>query len=53
MSSVTRGLDRTKQQKQYSEGRICKHKGCKTRLSIYNPNETCAIHTTAPGGRPK
>ena len=28
----------------YSLGRVCRAKGCSTRLSVYNPTDTCAIH---------
>jgi hypothetical protein len=28
----------------YPPGRVCRVKGCSTRLSIYNPTDTCAIH---------
>jgi hypothetical protein len=28
----------------YPLGRVCRAKGCRTRLSVYNPTDTCAIH---------
>ena len=28
----------------YPPGRVCRTKGCRTRLSVYNPTDTCAIH---------
>ena len=28
----------------YPPGRVCRIKGCSTRLSVYNPTDTCAIH---------
>jgi hypothetical protein len=28
----------------YPPGRVCRVKGCRTRLSVYNPTDTCAIH---------
>ena len=28
----------------YPPGRVCRVKGCSTRLSVYNPTDTCAIH---------
>lgn len=28
----------------YPLGRVCRAKGCSTRLSVYNPTDTCAIH---------
>jgi hypothetical protein len=28
----------------YPPGRVCRAKGCRTRLSVYNPTDTCAIH---------
>ena len=28
----------------YPPGRVCRAKGCSTRLSVYNPTDTCAIH---------
>ena len=28
----------------YLPGRVCRTKGCGTRLSVYNPTDTCAIH---------
>jgi hypothetical protein len=28
----------------YPLGRVCGAKGCSTRLSVYNPTDTCAIH---------
>jgi hypothetical protein len=28
----------------YRPGRVCRAKGCRTRLSVYNPTDTCAIH---------
>ena len=28
----------------YPHGRVCRAKGCRTRLSVYNPTDTCAIH---------
>jgi hypothetical protein len=30
--------------KQYATGRICSAPGCETRLSRYNPNDTCSEH---------
>lgn len=31
----------------YKSGRTCAHEGCTTRLSVYNPSPTCALHTVA------
>jgi hypothetical protein len=28
----------------YPPDRVCRAKGCGTRLSVYNPTDTCAIH---------
>jgi hypothetical protein len=28
----------------YPPGRVCRAKGCRTRLSVYNATDTCAIH---------
>ena len=28
----------------YPPGRVCRVKGCSTRLSVYNPTDTCAVH---------
>lgn len=28
----------------YREGRKCRNRGCKTILSVYNPNPVCHIH---------
>jgi hypothetical protein len=28
----------------YPPGRVCRVKGCSTRLSVYNSTDTCAIH---------
>jgi hypothetical protein len=28
----------------YPPGRVCRAKGCRTRLSVYNPTDKCAIH---------
>ena len=28
----------------YPPGRVCRVMGCSTRLSVYNPTDTCAIH---------
>jgi hypothetical protein len=28
----------------YPPGRVCRAEGCGTRLSVYNPTDTCAIH---------
>ena len=28
----------------YPPGRVCGAEGCGTRLSVYNPTDTCAIH---------
>ena len=28
----------------YPPGRVCRTKGCRTRLSVYNPTDLCAIH---------
>jgi hypothetical protein len=28
----------------YPPGRVCRAKACSTRLSVYNPTDTCAIH---------
>lgn len=28
----------------FGEGRICRHPGCRTRLSIYNSNPHCYLH---------
>jgi hypothetical protein len=28
----------------YGRGRVCAASGCRTHLSIYNPNHRCAIH---------
>jgi hypothetical protein len=28
----------------YPPRRVCRAKGCRTRLSVYNPTDTCAIH---------
>jgi hypothetical protein len=28
----------------YPPGRVCRAKGCRTRLSVYNPTDRCAIH---------
>jgi hypothetical protein len=28
----------------YPPGRVCRVMGCSTRLSLYNPTDTCAIH---------
>lgn len=33
--------------KTYGVGRICAVEGCGTRLSAYNPSDTCALHTGA------
>jgi len=29
----------------YQTGRTCSYPGCTTRLSVYNPSPTCALHT--------
>lgn len=31
-------------QKTYPKGRVCAQPGCDTRLSMYNPEEYCALH---------
>jgi len=31
--------------KVFSEGRVCGHPSCTTRLSRYNPNLLCALHS--------
>lgn len=31
--------------KSYSERRECSHPECTTRLSRYNPDDTCGVHT--------
>ena len=28
----------------YPPGRVCRARGCSTRLSVYTPTDTCAIH---------
>jgi hypothetical protein len=28
----------------YPLGRVCRAEGCGTRLSVYNPTDTCALH---------
>ncbi len=28
----------------FREGRVCRHPGCGTRLSIYNSNQHCYLH---------
>jgi hypothetical protein len=28
----------------YTEGRVCAHEGCQTRISIYNRSEFCWAH---------
>jgi hypothetical protein len=33
--------------KTYAKHRICKMKHCKTKLSIYNPEDYCAVHKQA------
>jgi hypothetical protein len=37
-------LDRSEWVRSYPAKRVCKFPGCKTRLSIYNPDEMCAAH---------
>lgn len=29
----------------YTPGRVCIYDGCTTKLSVYNPSPTCAVHT--------
>ena len=29
---------------QYRKGRVCKKRGCKKRLSVYNPEQYCHVH---------
>lgn len=29
---------------QYGARRLCRHPGCETRLSVYNPSDTCTMH---------
>jgi hypothetical protein len=33
-----------KRSRRFSEGRVCSHEDCITRLSIYNRRDTCFIH---------
>jgi hypothetical protein len=28
----------------YEQGRVCAASGCRTHLSVYNPNHRCGIH---------
>jgi hypothetical protein len=36
---------KTSRVRTYECGRVCIVEGCSTRLSIYNPSPTCAVHT--------
>jgi hypothetical protein len=38
---------RTGKARTYKPGRVCVVEGCETRLSMYNPSPTCALHTEA------
>jgi hypothetical protein len=38
---------RSNRARTYQTGRTCGHPGCNTRLSVYNPSTTCALHTEA------
>lgn len=42
---VGRG-DYDKPVKTYPANRVCKHRGCRTRISIYNSTDTCSMHST-------
>jgi hypothetical protein len=45
--SGERVISASTQSRQYPRGRICGEDGCKTRLSIYNESEYCAVHHRA------
>lgn len=32
--------------RRYPEGRVCRHDGCSTVLSVYNPSRLCSRHET-------
>ena len=38
----TKGI--TRASRRYSEGRVCAHPECDTKLSIYNKREYCHLH---------
>ncbi|MDQ4149391.1 MAG: hypothetical protein M3164_05290 [Actinomycetota bacterium] len=46
-TSAIRGAHVTglpKRSRRFSQGRVCAHAGCITRLSMYNRKDTCYIH---------
>jgi hypothetical protein len=36
---------RSNRARTYQTGRTCSYQGCTTKLSVYNPSPTCALHT--------